>query len=418
MFDHDFELDDHLDTLSTASDILEKCAYIDLPNFDHEFSAISTSSSHIGFYFLNIDGFKTNFDEFTVNHSSLINTFDIICFAETNIDSSDLNRFTLGNEYLCLDIPKLPEKQKGSGLAVFYRKSLKLTLVENLCKYGTNSRFQILGGKLKTEHGYLHFLIVYRFHSCPVNEFCAQLEALISNINGPCLILGDFNINCFSFTSRDNVLTAEDDDTQLYVNSLLGNGYSPLISKGTRYDNRRNNTVTCIDQFWYNMLSSNIHSGVFSSSVSDHLPIFTFIPVTVSSIASSDLNTTPKIKYAVTPATLETFSNSIPEIITNTTLFSETHSASDTYSFFHRSLSEAHDSCLIDKKSKTSTRCPDEHPWISSALAKSSKVKNILYKRWIRSKGTFLEECRYNEYRDYRSKLRDLIKASKTNYYI
>ena len=86
----------------------------------------------------------------------------------------------------------------------------------------------------------------------------------------------------------------------------------------------------------------------------------------------------------------------------------------------------AHDACLIDKKSKTSARCLDHNPWISVGLAKSSNVKNILYKRWIRSKGTSLEESkgisveetRYNEYRDYRSKLRDLIKASKTNYYM
>ena len=210
------------------------------------------------------------------------------------------------------------------------------------------------------------------------------------------------------------------------MNSLLGNGYSPLISKGTRYDNRRNKTVTCIDQIWYNMLSSNIRSGVFSSSVSDHLPIFSFIPVTVSAISSSDPNTIPKIKYAITPATLETLSNTIPKIVFDTYSFSETNSASDTYSFFHRSLSVAHDACLIDKKSKTSARCLDDNPWISVGLAKSSNVKNILYKRWIRSKGTSLEESkgisveetRYNEYRDYRSKLRDLIKASKTNYYM
>jgi hypothetical protein len=426
MFDHDFELDDHLETLSTASALLERCDYIDVPKFDCDFSSLSASPSHLSFYFLNIDGFKTNFDEFTVIHSSLVNTFDIICFAETNVDSSDLKKFTLGHEYLCLDIPKLNDKQKGSGIAVFYRKSLKLSLVEGLCNYGTNARFQILGGKLKTEHGYLHFLVVYRFHSCPVNEFCSELESLVSSIDGPCIILGDFNINCFSFSASDNLQTVDGDDTQLYVNSLLGNGYSPLISKGTRYDNRRNKTVTCIDQIWYNMLSSNIRSGVFSSSVSDHLPIFSFIPVTVSAISSSDPNTIPKIKYAITPATLETLSNTIPKIVSDTYSFSETNSASDTYSFFHRSLSVAHDACLIDKKSKTSARCLDDNPWISVGLAKSSNVKNILYKRWIRSKGTSLEESkgisveetRYNEYRDYRSKLRDLIKASKTNYYM
>ena len=260
--------------------------------------------------------------------------------------------------------------------------------------------------------------LVYRFHSCPVKELSAELESISSSIDGPCIILGDFNINCFSFSASNHMLTVDDDDTQLYVNSLLGNGYSPLISKGTRYDNRRNNTVTCIDQIWYNMLSSNIRSGVFNSSVSDHLPIFTFIPITVSAITAPDPNNTPKIKYNITPASLEALSNCIPKITSDTDLFSVMHSASDAYSFFHSAFAEVHDTCLIDKRSKASGRCLDGHPWITIGLAKSSKVKNTLYTRWIRSKGTPLEASRYDEYRSYRSKLRDLQKDAKTIYHI
>ena len=45
-------------------------------------------------------------------------------------------------------------------------------------------------------------------------------------------------------------------------------------------------------------------------------------------------------------------------------------------------------------------------------------MKNTLYTRWIRSKGTPLEASRYDEYRSYRSKLRDLQKDAKTIYHI
>ena len=124
MFDHDFELDDHLETLSTASALLERCDYIDVPKFDCDFSSLSASPSHLSFYFLNIDGFKTNYDEFTVIHLSLVNTFDIICFAETNVDSSDLKKFTLGHEYLCLDIPKLNDKQFRALVLLFFTVNL------------------------------------------------------------------------------------------------------------------------------------------------------------------------------------------------------------------------------------------------------------------------------------------------------
>ena len=119
LFDHEFELDDHLETLSTASYILDQCDYIDLSLFDNEFN-MEDPESFISFYFLNINGLKTNFDEFVLNHQSIANSFDIICLAETNVDSCDINtnRYQLSSDYLCLDIPKLPDKQKGSGLAL------------------------------------------------------------------------------------------------------------------------------------------------------------------------------------------------------------------------------------------------------------------------------------------------------------
>ena len=416
LFDHDFEIDDHLDSMTTASAILEQCNYVDLSKFDQEFSMVNTNS-FASFYFLNIDGFKTNFDEFILNHESLTQSFDFICFAETNIDSSDLNRFQLSSDYYCLDVPKLPHKQKGSGLTLYYRKTLQVSLVEDLCRYGTDTKYQILGGKLKIETGYLHFLIVYRFHSCPVQEFCTELDSLLNTIDGPCVVLGDFNINCFSF---DPNLIDTNDDTELYVNSLIMKGYSPLISKGTRFDNHINNSVTCIDQIWYNMISSNVRSGIFSSSVSDHLPIFSFIPVTVSSIlsSSSDVSSTYSKKYAATPVTFETFANHIPSLLAATTEYSVNHSVADNFSFFHKTLHTIHDKCLVDSNRKPGARNLEDHPWISVALAKSSKVKNILYKRWKRAKGDpFEEEKRYSEYHIYRAKLRDLLKISKTNYF-
>ena len=421
MFDHDFEIDSHIDTLTSSCSILEKCDYIDPLNFQSEFSLELDSNSFVSFYFLNINGFKTNFDEYVLNHISVSNLFDIICFSETNVDSDCIAQYGLGSDYHCLDIPKLPDKQKGSGLALYYRKTLQLTLIDSLCNYGTSSRFQILGGKVKTECGFLHFLVVYRFHSCPVTEFCAELDTILNSITGPCVVLGDFNVNCFAYSLinelSDEGHTNSNSDTLVYVNSFLGKGFSPMISKGTRFDNRCNNTVTCIDQIWYNMLSGSIRSGVFNSSVSDHLPIFALLPVTVSSVSSPEPTNTSNKKYKITPVTLDVFANSIGTALSDTREFLKTHSPSENFSFFHQALHKVHDECIVDPKSKFCSRCMSDHPWITVALARSSKVKNILYKRWARSKGKDYESSRRDEYRTYRSKLRDLIRASKINYY-
>ena len=106
MFDHDFEIDSHLETLTTSSAILDNCDYIDPLHFQRTFLSELESRSYLSFYFLNINGFKANFDEYVLNHISVSDSFDIICFAETNVDSDDIAQFNLGHDYNCLDIPK------------------------------------------------------------------------------------------------------------------------------------------------------------------------------------------------------------------------------------------------------------------------------------------------------------------------
>ena len=89
------------------------------------------------------------------------------------------------------------------------------------------------------------------------------------------------------------------------------------------------------------MISSNVRSGIFSSSVSNHLPIFSFIPVTVSSIlsSSSDVSSTYSKKYAATPVTFETFANHIPSLLAATTEYSVNHVPSMTLNYFDLGMS-------------------------------------------------------------------------------
>ena len=58
-----------------------------------------------------------------------------------------------------------------------------------------------------------------------------------------------------------------------------------------------------------------------------------------------------------------------------------------------------------------------DKPWITTGLALSCKIKSKLHNKWIKARGTTTEHVKKIEYKNYRSKLRNLIRASEINYF-
>ncbi len=115
-----FDTDEDCDTNTTADigrKILENCKF-------HNPSMLSkTKTLGTSFYFNNIDGFKANFSEFQnqiLNHNI---SFDFLCFAETNVNSTTCKKFEM-TEYNSEFFHSIDGKSKGSGLAIFYKKIL------------------------------------------------------------------------------------------------------------------------------------------------------------------------------------------------------------------------------------------------------------------------------------------------------
>ena len=135
----------------------------------------------------------------------------------------------------------LSNKSKGSGLLIYHKKRFQFTILNKLTK--RNSNFESLGGKVKTEIGFVYIIVIYRFHNSNDEQFCDQINKMIESIpDNPCLIFGDFNYNAFSYGKSH---CSTDHHVDNYVNMFISNGFSPLISKGTRFGRRNNSTVTC-----------------------------------------------------------------------------------------------------------------------------------------------------------------------------
>ena len=271
-FDDNSELD--TDILETASVILDKCNYVKNEGFIEKVQSNIDTSKYTSFYFVNIDGMKTNFDEFLVESFNLGFNFDFICFVETNISEEERQLFNINQNYECNILESIFNKRKGSGIAIYHKRELQFTTLKKLTV--RNSNFESLGGKLKTDIGFIYILVIYRFQNSNDEQFCDGITKIIESISDkPCLIFGDFNYNCFSYGMPH---CSTNHNTDNYVNMFISSGFSPLISKGTRFDRKNNKTVTCIDQFWCNIITDNIYTGVFENTMSDHQPIFTMLP--------------------------------------------------------------------------------------------------------------------------------------------
>ena len=81
------------------------------------------------------------------------------------------------------------------------------------------------------------------------------------------ILLGDVNINLLNHASHS--------DTGIYLDTLLQNGFLPLVSLPTRISN---NSATLIDHISTNINDRNLDTSIIVSDVSDHLAVFFLRP--------------------------------------------------------------------------------------------------------------------------------------------
>ena len=91
--EHDYFFDDDINnsnhTTKIAKNILMNCKY-------HNSESLPLSKlSSTTFYFNNIDGFKTNFSEFSTNRILHNHDFHFYCFNETNIHENCTEKFEI-----------------------------------------------------------------------------------------------------------------------------------------------------------------------------------------------------------------------------------------------------------------------------------------------------------------------------------
>ena len=400
------EIDDFCDTAECANRTLASCKYYDFN--DPQLNKLLGTS----FYFNNIDGFQSNFDEFKNLSLNKIDKFDFYCFNETNLKSGTNHDFTIDN-YTPHYLYSIEGKPKGSGLAIYHRSNLKFTVNKTLTF--RNKFFECLGGKLKTDIGNINVIVIYRFSSnSKISDGIDKLQDLLDSVSDqPSVVMGDLN-----------TLKEEDDiNVQKYIDAFMCHGFAPLINKPTHFKGK---VCTSIDQIWCNMISENVTSGILSVSTSAHMPIFASIPSNPESMYHVDESSSNLIKiHNICSKSIEKFKSAISGIndkfASHFCINPNINSADciNQFNSYYSDVKNAYDECFLDTVDISSKRNFVDKPWISLGIAKSCEVKNNLHVEVIKARkrnDPNLEEIN-SVYKSYRTKLTAIKRKAQTDYF-
>ena len=189
----------------------------------------------------------------------------------------------------------------------------------------------------------------------------------------------------------DLVKSTNHSATSQFVDSLFIYNFMPTILMPTRITR---SSATLIDHIYYyegdqrNIVT--VKSGNLLTDITDHLP--NFIILTKHSKVRSKIR--PKIRIFS-----EKNMSNFKHLLENTTWDSVyTHSdVNMAFNKFHAMVENAFN-VSFPLKTVSNKRAKDK-PWITTALKISSRMKNSLYKKWLRTKN-IVDEMKYKKYRN------------------
>ena len=351
----------------------------------------------------NIDGNASNFDTLLATLKAINHKFTIIGIAETNVDSSQKDLYTIPG-YTSIYQDKIPGKKKGSGIAMYMLNSLNFSKCNEYSYITTDLESLFL--TVNNENNSMTTIVgtIYRPPNGELAKFNKLLGNIMSNLNRckkDVTIMGDFNINMFL-----------DNKKRSGFEVILCNGFIPTISVATHL--KPNTQFTCIDNILVNNVEHVTSSGVLETHISHHRSPYLTYKLSCDRRKTHQANK-PKtsIRYDFSKENLDLLTKNLCIKLSHT---ERQHEFSDFINIFSSCIEE---SCKL-RTTKVSKRNSIQNPWITSALINSIAKRDRLYKNWKKSTSKLCKSGdprRYQEYRTYRNKLSNLIKYAKQRHY-
>jgi len=395
------DVDNLSDQISICNSVLKSCRYFNKNDF-----VSSINSTQNNFMGLNIDGVRTNFDEFLIfnrefNSDKRMGGY-FLC--ETNVTDVEAQTFYIEgyNKFVQDRIYNKNSvlKHKGSGLITFLNNSFsRVKTCSTLCK--STLDFECLTLEVIDKNTKYLFMNAYRSPSGNFNKFLenfGETLELASNFKDfKTFVFGDLNVNLYNPSSskcRD------------YLSCIFSNGFLPMISRATHFAGER---ATCIDHILCNDTSDVKSSYILRVNISHHLPVC--INLNIGSIDGLRENKKPRIK--INDYLVNKFIDDLRVIDSNINVDC---TAEECFSVFIEEFKNSYDKCFIESNSDNSGGKYKQvlrKDWITIGLAKSCATKQDLYENFKADRNKY----NWDLYIDYSRKLDRLKNKAKFDYY-
>ena len=394
--------EEETETMETVTDILNRCHDFDTSNFNSSVKTLNTdknSNCIYTFMFLNIDGFKSNFDAFVCSLSLINNRPSVIGLAETNITEEELKLYQIKG-YVSVGLSRMTGKQKGSGLAIFIKEDIPFIRNDKLCYSQREMETLFVTIELKNKSTLLG--VTYRPPSSPASSFISSIDSLILQkvpVNNV-MVMGDFNIDLL----KDSTAVEE------FGPVLTSHGFFPLISRATHLKPGCN--PSCIDNIMANSPELCLSSGIIDISVSHHRPIFVHVFIPTANDPGDRRNDSKEEKpikrkhYDFCNANIAKFQDAINSTF-NTSLYL------GSFDDFNTVFMDIYEQIFISTDPPKSRRSHKTNPWITHRIVQAINLRDKAYKRWRKSKCDEDHET----YKEHRRDVRKAIKRAKNDHY-
>ena len=335
--------------------------------------------------YMNIRGLKTNFEKLQILNKRLkIKPYVIVCAESGNLEHYQY--FTLSGYNIYYNHSHI---NKSDGVVVYVKKDVKQTttviemgklkILNTIINLKNNSNLQVSS--------------MYRSHGLHDTEFILKVNQYLQqkrNVKNH-LIIGDFNID----------IKIQNTISQNFLNNFLENGFYPGFTDTTRPYNITTESGTCIDNIFIKTTTINTSTFKLLTLITDHYPLFIDIKKPLFNIDTEKKKSNYSLNYKKLA------------IIASQTYWTEYKQIDDPNEAINLVIDGITQCQEKSKRNRVKDNYPPRKEWITSALLKSCKEKDKLYKQLKRNPAN---DRLQSEYKNYVKCLNKVIKDAKIKY--
>ena len=227
-------------------------------------------SSQVKIVHLNIRSLKNKTHFIEITNFIKLNNVDVLTLSETWLNTTTKNYEIAIEGYKLFRLDRL--RKKGGGVCAYIRHNIKASVIKDLSFISDSSFHQFWIQLQYNKNKSVVICIVYRVPDCPVDRFDSLLKpnytrALLKQ--KPIIILGDFNCN---------MMNKDSTHCKALQTFIIESNLTQVIEDHTRVTNK---SASLLDVIMTSSPSLIKSSGVLSTCISDHLPVYAIVRMKV-----------------------------------------------------------------------------------------------------------------------------------------